>query len=175
MEALEHQVHDNLVEGIVVADDALLERYLEGEIPSVDELEHTLALGVDQAQVFPVVCGSATGEIGIDRLADLICEIGPSPLDRPPVEVEAGDTTVEVAPDPTGQPLAFVFKTIADQYVGQVSLFKVLSGTIRPDDHLVQLPHRHRRAPARRCSACRAGSTCPSTCSSPATSAPWPS
>ena len=96
MEALEHQVHDNLVEGIVVADDALLERYLEGEVPSVDELERTLAHGVDQASVFPVVCGSATGRVGIDRLIDLICEIGPSPLDRPPIEVEAGDTMVEI-------------------------------------------------------------------------------
>ena len=90
MEALEHQVHDNLVEGIVVADDELLEGYLDGEVPSVDELERTLAHGVDPATVFPVVCGSATGRIAIDRLADFICEIGPSPLDRPPAVVEAG-------------------------------------------------------------------------------------
>ncbi|MGZ4709797.1 MAG: elongation factor G, partial [Acidimicrobiales bacterium] len=137
MEALEHQVHDNLVEGIVVADDTLLERYLDGEVPSVDELERTLAHGVDQASVFPVVCGSATGRIGIDRLIDLICEIGPSPLDRPPVEVEAGDTVVEIAPDADGEPLVFVFKTLADPFVGQVSLFRVLSGTVHADDHLV--------------------------------------
>lgn len=137
MEALEHQVHDNLVEGIVVADDALLERYLEGEVPTVDELEHTLAHGIDQASVFPVVCGSATGRIGIDRLIDLICEIGPSPLERPPIEVEAGDTIVDIAPDAAGQPLLFVFKTLADPFVGQVSLFRVLSGTVHADDHLV--------------------------------------
>lgn len=137
MEALEHQVHDNLVEGIVVADDALLERYLEGEVPTVDELEHTLAHGIDQASVFPVVCGSATGRVGIDRLIDLICEIGPSPLERPPIEVEAGDTIVDIAPDAAGQPLLFVFKTLADPFVGQVSLFRVLSGTVHADDHLV--------------------------------------
>jgi len=137
MEALEHQVHDNLVEGIVVADDALLERYLEGEVPPVDQLERALAHGVDQATVFPVVCGSATARVAIDRLADFLCEIGPSPLDRPPFTVEAGDTVVDVTPDPAGQPLALVFKTIADPYVGQISLFRVLSGTIRPDDHLV--------------------------------------
>jgi len=137
MEELEHQVHDNLVEGIVVADDDLLEGYLDGTVPSVEELERTLARGMGEATVFPVVCGSALAEIGIDRLADLIVEIGPSPVDRPPVQVAAGDTTVEVAPDPSGQPLAFVFKTIADQFVGQVSMFKVLSGTIHTDDHLV--------------------------------------
>ena len=136
MEAQEHEVHDNLVEGIVVADDALLERYLEGDIPSFEELEHTLAHGVVAAQVFPVVCGSAAADVAIDRLADFICEIGPAPQDRPPVVVNAGDGTVEIAPDPGGNPLAFVFKTVADPYVGRISLLKVLSGTIRQDDHL---------------------------------------
>ncbi len=136
MEALEHQVHDNLVEGIVVADDALLERYLEGEVPALDELEHALTLGIETASVFPVVCGSATAEVGIDRLADLLVEIGPPPGDRP-TTVRAGDTEVDVPADPDAQPLAVVFKTIADPFVGQVSLLKVLSGTIRNDDHLV--------------------------------------
>ncbi len=133
----EHQVHNNLVEGIVVADDQQMERYLEGDIPSPDELEHTLAHGVAGASVFPVVCGSAITGVGIDRLADFICEIGPSPTDRPAITVQAGPTEADIAPDPDGQPLAFVFKTIADPYVGQLSLFKVLSGTIRPDDHLI--------------------------------------
>jgi elongation factor G len=136
LQELEHQVHDNLVEGIVVADDDLLERFLADDIPSVDELEHALARGVGDATVFPVICGAATADVAIDRLADFICEIGPAPTDRPPVEVRAGDTDVEVKCDPNGDPLAFVFKTIADPYVGRISLFKVLSGTIRPDDHL---------------------------------------
>jgi elongation factor G len=134
---LEHQVHDNLVEGIVVADDDLMERYLDGDIPGVTELEHTLAHGVASATVFPVVCGSALTGVGVDRLADFICEIGPSPADRPPVTVLAGGTDAEVKPDASADPLAFVFKTIADPYVGQLSLFKVLSGTIRTDDQLV--------------------------------------
>jgi elongation factor G len=136
MEALEHQVHDNLVEGIVVAEDALLERYLEGDLPSVDELEHALTLGIESAVVFPVVCGSATAEVGIDRLADFLVEIGPPPADRP-TTVTAGDVEVPVAADPDGDPLAFAFKTIADPYVGQVTLLKVLSGTIKNDDRLV--------------------------------------
>lgn len=137
MEAQEHRVHDTLVEGIIVADDDMLERYLDGAVPSVEELERLLAVGVDDATVFPVVCGSATAEIAVDRLADLICEIGPSPQDRPPVTVTAGDTTVDVVPDPDGPPLAFVFKTVTDQFVGHLSMFRVLSGTIRVDDHLV--------------------------------------
>ena len=136
MEALEHQVHDNLVEGIVEADDNLLERYLENDSPSFEELEAVLARGVAEAKVFPVVCGAATAPIGVDRLAAFICEIGPSPLDRPPRRVTAGDGEADVAPDPDAEPLAYVFKTITDPYVGHLSLFKVLSGTIRPDDHL---------------------------------------
>jgi elongation factor G len=132
----EHEVHDNLVEGIVVGDDALLERYLEGEIPTVDELEHTMAIGVAAAKVFPVVCGSAIGPIAVDRLADFIVELGPSPQDRPLTTVMAGDELVEIAKDPNGDPLAFVFKTLADPYVGQISLMKVLSGTIKPETHL---------------------------------------
>jgi len=136
MEALEHQVHDNLVEGIVVADDQLLERYLEGDVPKLDELERALTLGIESASVFPVVCGSAVTEVGIDRLADLLVEIGPPPSDRP-TEVQAGDTRVDVTADPAGDPLALAFKTIADPFVGQVTLLKVLSGTIRNDDHLV--------------------------------------
>jgi elongation factor G len=138
----EATVRDALVEGIVVADDALLERYLEGEPISPKELEETLAKGVQSATVFPVVCGSATKGVGIDRLAHLVCEVGPSPLDRPPVTVKAGDGTAEVACDPAGDPLAFVFKTIADPYVGKISIFKVLSGTVRPDVHLTN-PRTH--------------------------------
>jgi elongation factor G len=135
LEARQHEVRDNLVEGIVVADDDMLERYLEGDVPDVEELERTLHDGIASATVFPVVIGSATREIGIDRLADFLVEIGPSPLDRA-VAVTAGDSEVEVEANASGDPLAIVFKTIADPYVGQVSLFKVLSGALRPDDRL---------------------------------------
>jgi elongation factor G len=137
MSEIEHRVRDALVEGIVVADDDLMERYLDGDTPSTKELEATLAHGVASGTVFPVVCGSATKAIAIDRLAELICEIGPSPLERHPVSVRAGDKSTEVAVDPNGQPLARVFKTIADPYVGKISLIHVLSGTIRPDATLV--------------------------------------
>ncbi|HUO48119.1 MAG TPA: elongation factor G [Acidimicrobiales bacterium] len=130
---LEHQVHDQLVEGIVVGDDDLMERYLEGEIPSTEELEKTLAQGMTDGVVFPVIIGSATTDVGIDRLATLISELAPSPDNRPPTTVVAGGSESEVACDPAGQPLARVFKTISDPYVGKISLLRVLSGTIRPD------------------------------------------
>ena len=134
----EHRVHDELVEEIVSGDDEQLERYLSGEVPTIDELERTLAHEVLDGTEFPVVLGSAVTGVGIDRLADFICEIGPSPADRP-VTVTAGDQQVEVTADESGQPLAYVFRTIADPFVGQLSLFKVLSGTIKTDDHLVNV------------------------------------
>jgi elongation factor G len=136
METREHEVHDNLLEGIVVADEALLARYLDGDIPSFEELEKCLARGVDDATVFPVVCGSATREIAIDRLANFLCEIGPSPLDRPAVQVRLGEEMLSVRPDPAGEAIAYVFKTLSDPYVGKVSLLKMLSGTVKADDHL---------------------------------------
>lgn len=132
----EHEVHDALVEGIVVGDDDLLERYLDGDIPSVDELERTMAVGVAAAKVFPVVCGSAAGPIAVDRLADFIVELAPAPADRPAAIVTVGGHEIEIEKDPAGDPLAFVFKTLADPYVGQISLLKVMSGTLRPDTHL---------------------------------------
>ena len=137
MAAQEHSVRDALVEGIVVADDDLMARYLEGDEISADELAKTLARGVVSSQVFPVICGSATKLVGIDRLLDCICDVAPSPLERPPALVRApgnaGAEPVEIPSDSAGQPLAWVFKTIADPYVGKISLFKVASGTLRPD------------------------------------------
>ena len=136
----EHRLHDELVEEIVSGDDEQLERYLSGDVPTTDELERTLAHEMLDGIEFPVLCGSATTGIGVDRLADFICELGPSPADRP-TTVAAGNgdaaVSVEVAADPTGKPLAYVFRTVADQFVGQVSLFKVLSGTVAVDDRLV--------------------------------------
>jgi elongation factor G len=115
----EHSVHDALIEGIVVADDDLMERYLADETLPVQELEHALATGIADATVFPVLCGSATKLIGVDRLARFIAEDGPAP-------------TVS-----DGPPAAFVFKTVVDPYVGRVNLFRVLQGSIDADTTLV--------------------------------------
>lgn len=138
----EHVVHDALVEGIVVADDALMERYLEGDVPSFEELEKCLAHGVADATVFPVVCGSATRRIGVDRLAQFLNEIAPSPVSRPALHVVAGDTEADIPCDPNGEPLAVIGKTIADPFVGRVSLMKVCSGTIKADTVLTN-PRTH--------------------------------
>jgi len=133
----EHLEHEHLVEDVVVQDDSLLERYLEGEQPTAEELEGALHNGVRRAVVFPVLLGSAVGPVAVDRLAEFIAHVGPSPAEVPPAVAEAAGDTVEVPCDPDGPPVAFVFKTVTDPYVGQLSMFKVLSGTVAVDDVLV--------------------------------------
>ena len=144
MADLEHRVREALVEGIVVADDEMMERYLEGEVPSSKDLAGALAHGVAAASVFPVVCGSAITGVGIDRLASLICEIGPSPLDRGKFKVQAGNDTVEIARDPDGPPLARVFKTIADPFVGSYLAHGGALGDPAPRHDPLRQPHPRR-------------------------------
>ncbi|MGH9006556.1 MAG: GTP-binding protein, partial [Acidimicrobiales bacterium] len=133
----EHDVHEQLVEGIVVGDDDLMTRYLEGENIERRELQAALASGIASGSVFPVLCASAITGVGVDRLARLLVELGPPADHHYPVEVVAGDTLSEVDCDPTGSPLLTVCKTLSDQHAGRISLCKVVSGTIRPDLVLV--------------------------------------
>ena len=130
------EIEEQLIEGIVVGDDDLLEGYLEGRVPSAQQLEETMSIGVAKATVFPVVCGAATGPIAVDRLANYIVELGPPPSNRTTSVVVGGSDEIEIDSDPDADPLVFVFKTISDPYVGQISVFRVLSGTITPDMHL---------------------------------------
>ncbi len=129
--------HEHLVDDVIELDDDLLAQYLEGNEPSPDQLERLLHEAVDQALAFPVLCGSATTPIGADQLADFICRVGPAPGDAGPATVEAAGDIVDVVPDPTAAPLVLVFKTTVDEFLGQISLLKVLSGTLRADDVLV--------------------------------------
>ena len=139
------------------------------------ELESVLASGVAGAGVFPVVCGSATAEIGIDRLAQFICEIGPSPLQRPPVSV--GGRRRHRRDRPRSRRRAARLR-LQDH-----------RRSLRRPDLPVQGPLRHRDprrpapeppvgapgAAARRCSRCGGASSSTSPTSPPATSGRWPS
>jgi elongation factor G len=133
----EHTVHEQLVEGIVVGDDDLMERYLNGETLDYAELEKSLAGGVASASVFPVLCCSAASGVGVDRLARLIEELCPSPASRPGALATAGTEMVEIPADPGGQTVLTVTKTYNDSHTGKMSLCKVVSGTLEPDAVLV--------------------------------------
>jgi elongation factor G len=124
------EVHTALVEAVVENDEELLEAYFEGTMPTQQQLVDGLRHGIADRTIYPVLCGSATGLVGIDRLADLIIRDGPSPLDRPMPPIEGED---EFTTNPSGPVEAYVFKTISDPYLGRISLFRLFSGTIKAD------------------------------------------
>jgi elongation factor G len=126
---------ETLVENIAEADDVLLEKYLDGQPITEEELFRGLRAGALARAFVPVLCGSATKQIGIDLLMDCINVCLPSPLAR---EGTAGtdpntEETKELKPDPAGPFSALVFKTIADPYAGRLSILRICSGTLNPD------------------------------------------
>jgi elongation factor G len=126
---------ENLIENIAEADDELVERYLEGEELTEEELRAALRKGTLARTFVPVVCGSATKNIGIDMLMNLIVDAMPSPLDRGSkigTDPSTGEE-IERAPDPDEPFSAFVVKTLADPYAGRLTIFRVVSGTLGTD------------------------------------------
>jgi len=124
-----------LIENIAEADDALVERYLEGETLSEEDLKNALRKGTLAGTFVPVLCGSATRNVGIDLLMDFIVAAMPSPLDGGAKSGKdpATGTEIERAPDPKAPFAALVVKTITDPYAGRLTLFRVFSGTIGGD------------------------------------------
>jgi elongation factor G len=126
---------ERLIENIAEADDALVERYLEGETLSEEELRAALRKGVIARTFVPVLCGSATANIGVDLLLDFVAASMPSPLDAAPRvgKDPAGGGEVERRPDPDAPFSALVVKTITDPYAGRLTIFRIFSGTIGAD------------------------------------------
>ena len=135
MQELVESEREALIENIAEADDALIERYLEGEELSVEDLNAALRSGTLSNTFVPVVCGSATQNIGIDLLLDFVTTSMPSPVDRGArtgVDPTSGDE-IERAPDENAPFSAFVVKTVADAYAGRLSIFRVVSGKLGSD------------------------------------------
>jgi elongation factor G len=124
-----------LIENIAEADDALVERYLEGDTLSEEDLRGALRKGLLARTFTPVLCGSASRNIGIDLLMDFIAAAMPSPVDRGPRigKDPAGGGELERLPDPAAPFSALVVKTISDPYAGRLTIFRVFSGTIGAD------------------------------------------
>ena len=135
MQSLVEEEREKLVENIAEADDTLLERYLEGDAISDDELKAALKKGTISRIFSPVLCASAIKAVGIDLLMDFIVNSMPSPLDRMPKvgKDPLVGNEIERAPDPDAPFSAFVFKTVADPYAGRLSIFRVVSGKLGPD------------------------------------------
>ncbi len=124
-----------LVEAVAETDDELLERYLEeGELDDESLIKGLVAASSSRG-LLPVLCGSATGQIGTQEALRLVTQLLPSPVERPPRAGRVLDSDAEIAlsADPAGCFAALVFKTIVDRYAGTLSIFRVVSGTIKGD------------------------------------------
>src|SRR5215468_616904 len=128
LQAKVDEYHTKLLDAVVETDEGLMERYLEGEELSVEEVAHALKDAVTRGEVFPVACGVATKNLGTTALLDLIVEGVPSPQKKgAPITVDGASTA------------AFVFKTIADPFAGRITVFRVLAGSIKADTTVVNV------------------------------------
>ncbi len=128
--------HSQLIESIVETDDDLLNKYLEGEKIDDKVLNEVFKKAVSAGKVIPVFAVSAGRNMGIDILMDYINSLLPSALDIQPVKVKdlKKDSEIEIKPSPDGPVLAYVFKTMADPYIGKLSIFRIFSGTFKIND-----------------------------------------
>ena len=135
MEDLVGEWHEKMIENIVEANDDLMEKYLEGEDLPEKDVEQTFIEGIKSGLIVPIVCGSATANIGVPQLMDIIINGLPSPSDRKPNQgIRPGsDETIERTPSPDAPFSALVFKTVADPFAGKLTLLRIFSGTLQAD------------------------------------------
>ncbi len=127
------EYREKLMDEVAENSDALMERYLEGEEISHEELVTTLKDGTNHGALFPVTCGVATRNLATNRLLDAIVEDLPSPVKHGGLDV--GELTLEPTED--AELFAYVFKTRADPFAGRINLFRVYQGVIKQDSQLL--------------------------------------
>jgi elongation factor G len=133
LEGMEHTRRDALVEAAAEASDDLMMKYLEGEPFTDEEIEAAVHKGTREGSVVPVFVGSATQNIGVRELISMIVKHVPSPA-----EVGSRSTVdgTQITPDPAGPFVAQVFKATADPFVGRLTYFRVVSGTLTGQGHV---------------------------------------
>ncbi len=119
------EYREKLLDSVVETDEGLMERYLDGQELSDEEVAHALKDAVTRGELFPVACGVATKNLGTTALLDLLVEGVPSPAKKH-IELGVGDEGTS----------AFVFKTIADPFAGRINVFRVIAGEVRSDSTL---------------------------------------
>jgi elongation factor G len=144
LRAQAEEYREKLMDEVAEVSDELMERYLEGEEISHGETVAALKTGVTEGRLFPVTCGAATKNLGTNRLLDAIVEDLPSPAKKGAVEAgAAGGVTpdgapraVTLEPEDDRDMVAFVFKTLADPFVGRVNLLRVYQGVVKHDSQV---------------------------------------
>jgi elongation factor G len=126
------EYREKMIEGLADVDDAVMEKFVGGETPTVDEIKTAIRKGTTQMKLFPVICGSSFKNKGVQPLLECVIDCLPSPLDIPPVQginPETSETEERKAAD--DQPFAaLAFKIMNDQHVGQLVFLRVYSGTL---------------------------------------------
>lgn len=129
------ELREPLMEAVAETSEELMEKYFEGEAFTDEEVHDALLQGIEDDEIIPVTCGSAADNAGIQLLMDAIVEYVPAPTERKSItvkDIKSGEE-IELKTD-SGETLsALVFKTIADPFVGKISIFKVFSGELKSD------------------------------------------
>lgn len=122
-----------MIEGVATADDELMMKYLEGETLTDEEVRRAAAVGTQTGELVPVFCGSATSLVGIEPFLDYVLRCVPPASQRTvhAQEVKSGEAVEVKADNPNLS--ALVFKTMADPYVGKLTMFRVFSGVMKSD------------------------------------------
>ena len=130
--------HTELVEKICELDDELMMRYLDDDIPSVDEMKAVLRKATCECTAVPVCCGSAYRNKGVQKLLDAILEYMPAPTDIPPIEGTDLDGNPIVRHSSDEEPFsALAFKIMTDPFVGKLAYFRVYSGTMNSGSYVL--------------------------------------
>ena len=128
-----------LMEVAAESDDKLIEKYLGGEELTDEEMKVGLKLGLRQGTLTPVLSGSATQNIGIPYILKFLADYAPSPVEAPVAVAQNPATRQEekLTPNDSGNLAAYVFKTLADPFVGKLTHFRVYSGAVESDSRVV--------------------------------------
>jgi elongation factor G len=132
--ATAEEYREKLMDEVAEVSESLMERYLEGEEISHEEIVTALKDGTNHGSLFPVVCGVATRNLGTNRLLDAIVEDLPSPVKHGGLELP--ETTLDPS-DETADMFAYVFKTRADPFAGRINLFRVYQGVMNHDTQVM--------------------------------------
>ncbi|WP_042453948.1 elongation factor G [Neobacillus dielmonensis] len=133
------EYHEKLLEAVAELDEELMEKYLGGEEISVEELKAAIRKGTVNVEFFPVICGSAFKNKGVQLMLDAVIEYLPSPLDVPSIKGHAVDDEDEVLERHSSddEPFAaLAFKVMTDPYVGKLTFFRVYSGTLESGSYV---------------------------------------
>jgi elongation factor G len=126
-----------LIEAAAETDDELTMKYVEGEELTPEEIWTGLRAGVLSGEITPVIPASGGCLVGVSQLLDALVALTPSPLERSArARANGGDELVELSATTEGPPVALIFKTVADPFVGRLSYFRVYSGSVGSDSHL---------------------------------------